>query len=133
MQYFLTLIMLLNMGVFMTVEYTGIGDFFQNVIGTTRIPIAVIIGVVSSAYTAYGGLYVSIITDQYQVCTFCAGHGSVQSLFRCTPYVYVANVTFSMHVHNVLCLPLQRRNPQTSAALSCGNAILEFVDNAAEF
>lgn len=36
-------------------------------IGTERVPIVVIIGVVSMLYTAYGGLYVSIVTDQWQV------------------------------------------------------------------
>lgn len=40
------------------------GDLFEIVIGTLRLPIVVIIGITSSVYTAYGGLYVSIITDQ---------------------------------------------------------------------
>ena len=61
------LLMLLNMGIAMTAEYTAVGDLFQLVIGTERVPIVVIIGVVSMLYTAYGGLYVSIITDQWQV------------------------------------------------------------------
>ena len=43
------------------------GDLFEIVIGTDRVPIVVIIGVVSMLYTAYGGLYVSIVTDQWQV------------------------------------------------------------------
>ena len=60
--------MLLNMGIAMTAEYTAVGDLFELVIGTERVPIVVIIGVVSMLYTAYGGLYVSIITDQWQVC-----------------------------------------------------------------
>ncbi len=45
----------------------GAGDLFEIVIGTERVPIVVIIGVVSMLYTAYGGLYVSIVTDQWQV------------------------------------------------------------------
>lgn len=61
------LLMLLNMGIAMTAEYTAVGDLFQLVIGTERVPIVVIIGVVSMLYTAYGGLYVSIVTDQWQV------------------------------------------------------------------
>ena len=59
--------MLLNMGIAMTAEYTAVGDLFELVIGTDRVPIVVIIGVVSMLYTAYGGLYVSIVTDQWQV------------------------------------------------------------------
>ncbi len=62
--------MLFNMGIAMTAEYTAVGDLFEIVVGTTRIPIVVIIGVVSSLYTAYGGLYASIITDQWQVGPF---------------------------------------------------------------
>ena len=61
-------LMLLNMGIAMTAEYTAVGDLFELVIGTNRVLIVVIIGVVSMLYTAYGGLYVSIITDQWQVC-----------------------------------------------------------------
>lgn len=61
------LLMLLNMGIAMTAEYTAVGDLFEHVIGTERVPIVVIIGVVSMLYTAYGGLYVSIVTDQWQV------------------------------------------------------------------
>ena len=60
------LLMVLNMGIAMTAEYTAVGDLFELVIGANRVPIVVIIGVVSMLYTAYGGLYVSIITDQWQ-------------------------------------------------------------------
>lgn len=51
-------------GVALTAEFTAVGDLFELVIGTVRWPIVVIIGLVSAVYTAYGGLYVSIITDQ---------------------------------------------------------------------
>lgn len=60
----------------------GPGDLFEIVIGTVRWPIVVIIGLTSSVYTAYGGLYVSIITDQAATnalpprpltCPCCAG------------------------------------------------------------
>lgn len=66
-QVWVALLMLLNMGIAMTAEYTAVGDLFELVIGTERVPIVVIIGVVSMLYTAYGGLYISIITDQWQV------------------------------------------------------------------
>ena len=62
--------MLFNMGVAMTAEFTAVGDMFAIVIGSIRWPIVVIIGIVSAAYTAYGGLYVSIITDQV-ICWSC--------------------------------------------------------------
>ena len=70
-QVWIALLMLLNMGIAMTAEYTAVGDLFELVVGTTRVPIVVIIGVVSALYTAYGGLYVSIITDQWQACRSC--------------------------------------------------------------
>jgi disulfide bond formation protein DsbB len=51
-------------GVALTAEFTAVGDLFELVIGTVRWPIVIIIGIVSAIYTAYGGLYVSIVTDQ---------------------------------------------------------------------
>ena len=63
----MALLMLFNMGIALTAEFTAIGDLFQYVIGSERWPIVVIIGVVSMVYTSWGGLYVSIITDQWQV------------------------------------------------------------------
>ncbi len=64
------------MGIAMTAEYTAVGDLFELVIGTNRVPIVVIIGVVSMLYTAYGGLYVSIITDQWQAWPHIPTHHS---------------------------------------------------------
>ena len=61
---YVSLLMLLNMGVALTAEFTAIGDLFQIVIGTIRWPMVLIIALVSTAYTSYGGLHVSIITDQ---------------------------------------------------------------------
>ena len=66
-QIYVTGIMLVTMGTALTVEYTTVGGLFSQIIPSTAIPIVIIIGVVSSVYTAYGGLYVSIITDQIQV------------------------------------------------------------------
>jgi uncharacterized sodium:solute symporter family permease YidK len=51
-------------GVALTAEFTAVGDLFELVIGTVRWPIVIVIGIVSAIYTAYGGLYVSIVTDQ---------------------------------------------------------------------
>lgn len=58
--------MLVTMGTALTVEYTTVGGLFSQIIPSTAIPIVIIIGLVSSIYTAYGGLHVSIITDQIQ-------------------------------------------------------------------
>ncbi len=84
------LLMLLNMGIAMTAEYTAVGDLFELVIGTERVPIVVIIGVVSMLYTAYGGLYVSIVTDQWQVCLLthlCCGTSCLRCLKGICPRV----------------------------------------------
>lgn len=59
-------LMLFNMGVALTAEYTAVGDLFEIVLGSVRWPIVVIIGIVTAIYTAYGGLYISILTDQVQ-------------------------------------------------------------------
>ncbi|KAG0031895.1 hypothetical protein BGZ81_000325 [Podila clonocystis] len=61
-----TLIMLLNMFVALTAEYTAIGNLMENVIGAPRLPYIIIVAVVTSVYTAAGGLYVSILTDVAQ-------------------------------------------------------------------
>lgn len=66
-QTWISLLMLLNMGIGMTAEYTAMGDLFSIILHTTRVPIVIVVGVIASVYTAYGGLYVSIITDQVQV------------------------------------------------------------------
>ena len=60
-------IVVLNLGVGMTAEYTAIGDLFEYVLEAPRVPIVVLIGCVTMLYTAWGGLYVSIVTDLWQV------------------------------------------------------------------
>jgi Na+/proline symporter len=46
----------------------GLGRFFllQDFVGTSNIPIIVIVGAVTLVYTAYGGLFISLITDRVQ-------------------------------------------------------------------
>ncbi|ORX91482.1 hypothetical protein K493DRAFT_286769 [Basidiobolus meristosporus CBS 931.73] len=66
LQALVTIIMLFNMSIGLTAEYTSIGDLFETVIGSNRIPIVLVIGVSTMLYTASGGLSVSIITDQAQ-------------------------------------------------------------------
>ncbi|KAK9858885.1 hypothetical protein WJX84_001389 [Apatococcus fuscideae] len=76
------LIMMLNMGIALTAEMTAIGDLFTQVVGTTRVPIVIIIAVTTAVYTAAGGLYISILTDQVQAVL------SLVLLF--VAYIYVA-------------------------------------------
>ena len=64
---FVSCIVVFNMGVGMTAEYTAIGDLFEYVLEAPRVPIVVLIGCVTMLYTAWGGLYVSIVTDLWQV------------------------------------------------------------------
>ncbi|KAF9580260.1 hypothetical protein BGW38_003165 [Lunasporangiospora selenospora] len=61
-----TLIMLLNMFIALCAEFTAIGNLFEWVIGGPRLPIVVVVAVVTSIYTSAGGLYVSIMTDVAQ-------------------------------------------------------------------
>ena len=55
---------LFNMCVAMLAEYTTIGSLFQGFVDTVNYPIIIIVGVITMIYTAYGGLLVSIATDQ---------------------------------------------------------------------
>lgn len=64
--WYVAALLLFNMGVALTAEFTAVGDLFQYVVGATRVPVVVLIGAVATIYTAWGGLYVSIITDQWQ-------------------------------------------------------------------
>lgn len=65
-QYFVTLLCLYNMMIGMIAEYTAIGDLYEKIVGGNRIMIVILIGVITSIYTAYGGLSVSIKTDRLQ-------------------------------------------------------------------
>ncbi|KAI8817845.1 uncharacterized protein EV422DRAFT_540176 [Fimicolochytrium jonesii] len=65
-QIYMTLIVLLNMGINLTAEYTAIGSLFSSIVGVNKLIPILIVGAVTMTYTAVGGLYVSVITDQYQ-------------------------------------------------------------------
>lgn len=54
------------MCIFVLAEYTTIGTIFAAFVGTLDWPIIVVVGVLTLSYTAYGGLAVSIATDQVQ-------------------------------------------------------------------
>ncbi|KAG0346828.1 hypothetical protein BG004_000749 [Podila humilis] len=61
-----TLIMLLNMFIALSAEYTAVGNLMENVIGAPRLPFIIVVACITSIYTAAGGLYVSILTDVAQ-------------------------------------------------------------------
>ena len=63
-KFFVTFVCLYNMGIGIISEFTAIGDFFENVIHGSRILIVVLIGCLTSIYIAFGGLSVSVKTDQ---------------------------------------------------------------------
>ena len=50
----------------MTAEYTTIGSLFKDFVGSENWPIIITVGIVTMIYTMYGGLYISIVTDQVQ-------------------------------------------------------------------
>ena len=50
----------------MLAEYTVIGALFKDYVGSENYPMVIVVGILTMAYTAYGGLYVSILTDQIQ-------------------------------------------------------------------
>lgn len=77
--YFLGLA-LFNMAIFGLSEMTTAGSLFADYVGSEAWIIILVLGVLSLAYTAAGGLVVSILTDQLQggqrrrlLCWGCAG------------------------------------------------------------
>ncbi len=65
-QAFVGSLALVNMSVALISEYTAIGDLFEFYVGGPRVLIILIVGGITSVYTAAGGLLVSIWTDQAQ-------------------------------------------------------------------
>lgn len=63
---FVACVSLFNMSIFLLAELTTIGGLFENFVGDRSYPIIIIVGLITTFYTAYGGLLVSIITDQAQ-------------------------------------------------------------------
>lgn len=59
-------ITMFTMCIMMLAEYTTIGTLFSDYVGSLNWPIIIVIGVLTLTYTAYGGLAVSIATDQAQ-------------------------------------------------------------------
>jgi len=63
---FVVLVTIFNMSIAMLAEYTTIGSLFKDFVGSVNYPIIITVGVLTLIYTAYGGLAVSIMTDQIQ-------------------------------------------------------------------
>ncbi|KAH9248114.1 hypothetical protein BASA83_003392 [Batrachochytrium salamandrivorans] len=63
---FIMLIVMFNLGVALTAEYTAIGGIFNDFFGVPSWVPILVVGLVTMSYTATGGLYVSIVTDQWQ-------------------------------------------------------------------
>ncbi|ORX91814.1 hypothetical protein K493DRAFT_409134 [Basidiobolus meristosporus CBS 931.73] len=81
-QGFVGVVMLFNMGVNLSVCYTSIGDFFESIVGASRILVILVIACSTLVYTATGGLIVSLITDQIQALS--------SLVFVVTMVIYVA-------------------------------------------
>eukprot|EP00475_Leptophrys_vorax_P024836 TRINITY_DN3444_c0_g1_i1.p1 TRINITY_DN3444_c0_g1~~TRINITY_DN3444_c0_g1_i1.p1 ORF type:complete len:566 (-),score=138.06 TRINITY_DN3444_c0_g1_i1:669-2306(-) len=59
-------LIMFNMSIAMLAEYTTLASLFRDFVKTLDFPVILIEGFLALFYTAYGGLYVSIITDQFQ-------------------------------------------------------------------
>ena len=81
MRYCTCVVALFNMAIFMLAEFTTIGALFQDFVGSIAYPIIIVMAVLTTAYSAYGGLLVSIVTDQIQA--------GVSMLFLAVLCIYV--------------------------------------------
>eukprot|EP00960_Hanusia_phi_P059443 764166-Hanusia_phi.AAC.1 len=54
------------MSIFMLAEFTTVGGLFRDFVGSVSYPIIIVVAVLTTIYTIYGGLLVSIVTDQIQ-------------------------------------------------------------------
>lgn len=90
---FVMLVAMFNMSIVIIAEYTTIGSLFKSFVNTVAWPVIMVVGVVTLTYTAYGGLLVSIVTDQAQ--------GFLSMVFLTVVSIYVG-VTFD---HKLPSLP----------------------------
>lgn len=65
-QLYVVLLILFNMSMALLSEYTTMSSLFRDFVGTKDYPIILTISLVTLLYTVYGGLFISIITDQFQ-------------------------------------------------------------------
>ena len=60
------LVVLFNMSIALLAEYFTIGKIFKYFVKSAPYPMVIVVGILTLAYTAYGGLLVSIFTDTIQ-------------------------------------------------------------------
>ncbi|KAI9152541.1 hypothetical protein H9P43_009333 [Blastocladiella emersonii ATCC 22665] len=65
-QVFVAGIVIINTAMGMISEFSTMGSIFAAFVKSTPYPIVALVGVTTLAYTAYGGLLISIVTDQLQ-------------------------------------------------------------------
>jgi Na+/proline symporter len=65
-QWMVTLLVFFNISIAMAAEFTGIGELFSKILDLDPLIPILTVGLITLIYTCVGGLYVSIITDQYQ-------------------------------------------------------------------
>ena len=69
---YISLNVLFNLGIAIIVEYTAIGSLFASYLQIANWVPILVVSVVTVTYTIFGGLYVSILTDQIQsIFMFC--------------------------------------------------------------
>lgn len=65
-QTWVTLNVFINLSVALIVEYTAIGSLAVDFLGIPAYVPIVVVGIVTMIYTTCGGLYISLLTDQFQ-------------------------------------------------------------------
>lgn len=83
------LLTLFNMAIAMLVEYVSMGSLFSQLLGSVSYGQIVFYGVLTMLYTGYGGVKISIITDQFQ--------GIMAVILSIIVFIYVA-VTYRVSV-----------------------------------
>ncbi|KAI9223179.1 hypothetical protein BC828DRAFT_345249 [Blastocladiella britannica] len=65
-QLFVATLTIINMSMFVISEYSTVGSIFKSFVHSSQYPIIVMVSLITAGYTAYGGLLISIVTDQLQ-------------------------------------------------------------------
>lgn len=65
-QVYVSILVMINMGISLTAEYTAIGCLFNDILNISPFFPVFFTGTVTMIYTITGGLYVSILTDKWQ-------------------------------------------------------------------
>ena len=104
-QFWVTLNVLFNLGVAMTVEYTAVGGIFSQFLNVPAFVPILVVSVVTMTYSAVGGLFVSLFTDVIQsffimalllvMIIFVAVSFRVPALDELPPYLGVNEVGLS--------------------------------------